>query len=172
MKSEPAHEALQVAKSIQEEVPKLGRPPDEGTTAETDQVVPRSLLDDTRGYLEKVANQVNGCYEHGWFDACAVMIRRLVETLIIEAFEQNDIAHKIKNANGDFYFLSDLISTTIQEKSWNLTRNAKRALSKLKDVGDKSAHSRWYNAHYRDIEKIMPDLRVVTQELLYLAGFD
>ena len=38
-----------------------------------------------------------------------------------------------------------------------------------KTVGDLSAHSRRYNAHKSDIDNI-PDLRVVVQELLYLAG--
>lgn len=172
MSNDSAKKALGIAKAIQEEVPKLGRPPAEGKMAQTDKVIPRSLFKDTRGYLEKVANQVNGCFEQGWFDGCAVMIRRLVETLIIEAFEQHGIADKIKTAKGDFYFLGDLINATIQEKSWNLTRNAKRALPKLKNVGDKSAHSRRYNAQYRDIEMIRPDLRVVVQELLYLSGFN
>lgn len=28
-----------------------------------------------RGYLSTVANQMNGCFREGWFDACAVMMR-------------------------------------------------------------------------------------------------
>lgn len=98
------------------------------------------------------------------------MIRRLVETLIIEAFETHGIDAKIKNSAGDFIYLRDLISITLAETSWNLTRNAKRALPKLKDIGDKSAHSRRYIAHRRDIDKVIDDLRVVVQELVFLAG--
>ena len=98
------------------------------------------------------------------------MIRRLVETLIIESFEHYGIANKIKNSNGDFFYLRDLINITLAETSWNLGRNTKKALPKLKDIGDKSAHSRRFNAHRRDVNKIIAELRVVTQELIYLAG--
>src|SRR5687768_3640064 len=91
-----------VAHALQEAVPRRGRPSDEGSRSESEQVVAVSLVKDTRGYIEAVVNQVNGCYERGWFDACAVMIRRLLETLIIEAFEANGLADKIKNASGDY----------------------------------------------------------------------
>jgi hypothetical protein len=98
------------------------------------------------------------------------MVRRLVETLIIEVFEHHSIAHKIQDSNGDFLLLNDLINLTLSDPTWNLTRNTKRGLPKLKSVGDLSAHSRRYNAHRQDIEKIIDDLRVVVQEMVYLAG--
>lgn len=162
--------ALGIAKRIQDEMPRRSIPPDEGLAADSQQVIPFSIVRNTRGYLEKVANQINGSYEYGWFDACAVMIRRLVETLIIEAFEHNGIAYKIQDPNGDFLPLKDLVNLTLIEQTWNLTRNTRKGLPKLKSVGDLSAHSRRYVAHRQDIEKIIDDLRVVAQELVYLAG--
>ena len=165
-----AHLALSTAKSIQGEVPKRGAPPDEGLKPESEQVISFSLVRGTRGYIEKVTNQINGCYERGWFDACAVMIRRLVETLIIETYEKHGIADKIKSPSGDFYFLSDQIDSMIKETTWNLSRNTKMALPRLKSIGDLSAHSRRYNAHKPDIDRIIGDLRIVVQELIYLSG--
>lgn len=162
--------ALDIAKRIQEEVQRRGIPPEEGFAAESQQVIPISVVRGTRGYLEKVANQVNGSYEHGWFDASAVMIRRLVETLIVEAFEHHGIESKIQDSDGDFLPLKDLINCTQSEPAWNLTRNTKKALPKLKSTGDLSAHSRRYVAHRHDIDKIIEDLRVVVQELVYVAG--
>jgi hypothetical protein len=164
--------ALELARAIQEDVPKRGRPPDKPTPPETDQVLPNSLFTGTQGYLEKIAFQVNGCYEQGWFDACAVMMRRLLETLIIEAFEHHQIAHKIKNGNGDFVYLADLINATLAETPWNLSRNAKRALPKLKEIGDQSAHSRRFIAHRSDVERLRGPMRTVTQELLMIAGLE
>jgi hypothetical protein len=98
------------------------------------------------------------------------MTRRLLETLIIEVYEAHGMAPKIQRADGEFYFLSDLIDRVIAEKAWNLSRNSKRALPRLKDIGDKSAHSRRYNAHRSDLEKVEDDIRVVVQELIYLAN--
>lgn len=168
--SEVAKTALRVVKAIQGEVPRFGAPPDDGLPAESEQVIPLSVIRGTRGYLEKTANQINGSYEHGWFDACAVMIRRLVETLIIEAFEHNHIEHKILDSAGNFLRLDDLINLTLNERTWNLGRGTKRGLPRLKSLGDLSAHGRRYVAHRQDIERVVDDLRIVVQEMVYLAG--
>ncbi|MBZ5636148.1 MAG: hypothetical protein LAO55_23715 [Acidobacteriia bacterium] len=120
--------------------------------------MPHALVKNTRGYIERVVFQINGCYEKGRFDGCAVMMRRL-------------IASKIQNpGTGDFMYLKDLIDKTLQEPAWNLGRNTKQALPKLKNVGDQSAHSRRFVAHREDIDKLSGDFRTVCQELLYLAG--
>ena len=98
------------------------------------------------------------------------MIRRLVETLIIEAYEHKGIAERIKNSNDEFFPLSDLIDKILSEKMWNLSRNTKSALRDLKRIGDLSAHNRRYTAHRSDIDKVLNDLRVATQELITIAG--
>jgi hypothetical protein len=157
------------AKAIDIDVRKELGPPDEGLLADTQAVIPRSIVRGTRGYIEKVANQANGCYEKGWYDACAVMIRRLIETLIIEAYEKHSIANKIQNSQGDFFFLRDLISCCLSETAWNLSRNCKQALPQLKDIGDKSAHSRRFVAQRGDLDPKLSDIRLVVQEFLYLS---
>ena len=144
-------------------------PPEEGADSKLELVIYYSLVKDTRGYIEKLVHQINGTYESGWYDACAVMIRRLIETLIIEAYEAYSISASIKNSQGDFLYLGDLISATLNEPAWTLGRNAKKSLKELKDIGDKSAHSRRFNAQRQDIEKVRDDLRVAVQELVYLA---
>jgi len=161
---ELARQALALAKRIQEEGPTQFVPPSAGTTPATQMVLPHSLVLGTRGYIERICYQMNGCYEKGWYDAGAVMMRRLLETLIIEAFEHNGIAHKIKNAKGDFLYLGDLIGAALTEPSWNLGRNSKGALPRLKDIGDQSAHSRRFTAHREDIDRILHDFRTVAQE--------
>jgi hypothetical protein len=161
---------FKAAKAIQEEISSAVGPPAEGLRSPSQGVIPAVLFRKTRGYLEKVANQANGAYANGWYDACAVMLRRLSETLSIEVFEKHAIASKIQNSQGDFFYLRDLIDLTIAEKTWNLSRNSKGALPRLKDVGDKSAHSRRFNAVRDDVDKLIPDLRVVIEELLSLAG--
>jgi hypothetical protein len=163
---------LALAKRLKAAAPKNYVPPSEGTRPTNEFILPQSMVKGSRGYIEKVVFQINGCYEKGWFDGCAVMMRRLIETLIIECFEKYGIADKIKNPKtGEFLFLADLIDKTIQESGWNLGRNTKQALPKLKNLGDQSAHSRRYNAHREDIDKVSNDFRGVCQELIYLAGF-
>ncbi len=144
-------------------------PPEGGLEAIGQPIIPFVLVRSTRGYIERIVHQINGAYSNGWYDASAVMLRRLLETLIIECFECYGIADKIKNSNGDFLFLADLIGKTLAETTWNLSRNTKQSLSKLKDIGDKSAHSRRFNAVRNDLDKINTDIRSVVQEFVYLA---
>lgn len=73
--------AIEIAKSVRESISQ--EPPDEGYGAESEKIIPCSVVRNTRGYIEVIANQINGCYEKGWYDACAVMVRRLIETLIV-----------------------------------------------------------------------------------------
>lgn len=167
---EEAKVLLNFAKKFKSELEILNKPPEEGLPAKNERVILFSLVRHTRGYIEKIVHQINGSYDSGWYDSCAVMIRRLIETLIIECFEAHQIANKIKNASGDFLYLTDLINATLCEPSWNLGRNTKKALKNIKDIGDKSAHSRRFIAHRQDIEKHINDLRVSIQELVFIAG--
>ena len=170
MRSMEPSAVIELIKQLKSDAPRDFLPPSEGTKSTSEHVLAFSLVRGTRGYVERVTNQINGCYEKGWFDGCAVMMRRLIETLIIECFEHHKIADSIKDPRtGDFLFLKDMIEKLLQEKSWNLGRNSKQALPKLKNLGDQSAHSRRYNANREDIDKVVGDFRTVCQELLYLS---
>ena len=161
---------ISIADNLHRDLNKIYQPPEEGSKSYYQNIIPDSIVRNTRGYIEKVVNQINGCYEKGWYDACAVMIRRLLETLIIEVFEYKKIDNKIKNSQGDFFQLDDLINLTLMEPLWNISRNSKGAFPRLKKVGDLSAHNRRYVAHLKDIEKIKDDVRIITQELISLSG--
>jgi hypothetical protein len=137
----------------------------------TDSVIPRSLADATRrSYLQKVTHQINASYDTGLFDCTAVMMRRLIETLIVELFESRHAEARIKDGNGQFFMLDGLITRLESEPGINLGRNTKLGLRKLKDLGDKSAHNRRFNAQRADIDQLGPDVRAATEELMHLAN--
>lgn len=161
--------ALQGVRQLRDSIRTRNPPPEEGAPSLEEPVIYFSLVRNTRGYLERLVHQINGSYANGWYDASAVIIRRLVETLIIEVFEKFDIAPRIQNTQGDFFYLKELINALVAEKAWNLSKNSKAALPKLKDVGDMSAHSRRFIAQRQDIDKLIGDLRVIVQELVTLA---
>lgn len=155
---------------LKQDLELLIKPPEETVYSPSQPVLSFVLFRGTRGYIERIVHQVNGCYQNGWYDSCLVMLRRLLEMLIIEAFEESQIESKIKHSQtGEFLYLSQLISKALAETSWNLTRNTRRALPKLKDLGDKSAHSRRFNAIRSDIDRVLPEIRVAVQEFLYIA---
>src|SRR5258706_16129298 len=128
-------EALALGKKLKAAAPKSFVPPSEGTRPANEFILPFAMVKGTRGYVERVVNQINGCYEKGWFDGCAVMMRRLIETLIIECFEHFHIESKIKNPDGDFLYLGELIDKMVQETAWSLGRNTKKGLPRLKNIG-------------------------------------
>ncbi|SHN46082.1 hypothetical protein [Chitinophaga sp. CF418] len=138
----------------------------------TDNYFPLSLFENTRGYLLMIAKQACACYDAGLYDACAVMTRKLVEVLIIEAFETHRTTSKITGTNGYYYYLSDLITELLAEKNcWNVGRNARTSIPNLKSMGDQSAHNRRYFVQSVEINKIKGDLRIVIEELLHIIDY-
>ncbi len=63
-----------------------------------------------------------------------------------------------------------LIDQILSSNSWNLGRETKQALPLIKSFGNRSAHNRRFIAKKQDIDKIVPGLRVVADEMLHLAG--
>ncbi len=113
---------------------------------------------------------MNGSYVQGWYDACAVMMRRLLESSILEAYEARGIQAKVKNANGDYFQLTELIANALTEPAWTLSRNTRTYLPQLREVGHLSAHSRYFTADKSDIEKVRSGCRVVVEEFLRHAN--
>ena len=132
---------------------------------------PLDLIKNSRGYIENIGNQASACYDKGLNDASLVMIKKLLETLIIELFEKNKLQEKIKDKSGHYFYLSDLIDFLLKEKTWTLGRNAIKGLPKIKKLGNMSAHNRRFNAKKNDIDNIKEDLRVVIEELIHIINY-
>jgi hypothetical protein len=163
--------AVVVTKLIQQTVTKTALLPSEVTAPPDQPVIPLSLFAKTPGYIPKIVHQINACYSVTAYDGCAVMIRRLMEVLIIDAFEKHQIGHKIKDANGDYFMLKELVKRAQNEQTFGNLSRIKKRLEDLKEVGDQSAHSRFYNAQRSYIDDLRIDLRTVAERLLYLAGY-
>lgn len=146
-------------------------PDDEDAASQpaTEHVLPLDVVRGTRKYLEQIVNQANGCYEKGWFDACSVMVRKLVEVLIIAVFEEKGGAATIKK-DDNFLMLSGLIDALLARTGWNLGRETKTALPLLKSLGDRSAHNRHFVARKVDVDRVLPGLRVAVEDLLHHAN--
>lgn len=134
--------------------------------------LPEAVWRNTRGYIEAVCRQVNGCFKFGYYDAAAVMLRRLLETLIIESYEHLKREAEIKDGGGQYLMLRDLVERACGEKGHaglNLGRDSKANLKDARDIGNWSAHARRYNAVSTDLTKIQAGVRVAVQELIHIA---
>jgi len=65
--------------------------------------------------------------------------------------------------------LRDLVSRILTQTHWNLSRETKRELPNIKSLGDRSAHNRRFIATKPDVDKVIPGLRVIADDLLHLA---
>ena len=123
----------------------------------------------TRGYLEQLARQINGTYDAGFFDACAVLCRRLMESLIIEVYIHQQRHQEIQH-NGVFVTLERLVAHIKADQSIVLSRAAPKTMDEVKQLGDTAAHDRTYITPQVDIDDAKVRYRKMIAELLRLAG--
>jgi len=134
--------------------------------------LPEPIWKNTRGYIEEVCRELNGTFNHAYYNASAVMLRRLLETLILEAYEHLGRDAEIKDGGGNYLMLSDLAERACGEnghRGLNLGRDSKKALKDVRSVGNWSAHARRFLAHSGDLAKFQAGVRLVVQELIQIA---
>lgn len=135
---------------------------------QSDSIIPAEMLKGTRGYLEKLVWQINGCFDAGFYDSSAVMMRRLMETLLIDIFVQNKIADEIKDASG-FLQLEKIINAALDKKDFHWNRNSRKDMLSVKILGDTAAHDRTYVTQIGDIDDLKLRYRRLIQELMGFA---
>ncbi len=132
-------------------------------------VLPNDLTAGTRMYLERLSHQINGSYEYGFYDACGVLCRRLMESLIVETYIGANRHSEIQN-NGTFIGLERLIVHIKQDRAIPLGRGTADSMEKVKEVGDTAAHDRTYITKQVDIDDLKTKYRKLITELLSLSG--
>ncbi len=137
----------------------------------TDNFFSMELLENTRDYIRQTASQMCKCYEIELYDAALVMMRKLIETLIIECFERYNATNGIKDSEDNFLFLSHLIPAYLNKKEFSVSKNTKKSLMKLKEKGDLSAHNRRFIAKRPDLDNCKFELRQFVQDIVYLIDY-
>lgn len=135
--------------------------------------IPEAVWIDTRSYIENVCRQLNGCFVHAYYDAAFVMLRRLMETLIIEAYDHLNRRAEIDESSGNPHMFGKLVERAKGEnnhKGLSIGRNTKNALEEVKKLGDRAAHDRRFNACAADLTKIQVDVRAGVQDLIQVAS--
>lgn len=137
----------------------------------TDELLPLDIIETAPYYIKLTAKQMNQCFECCLYDATLVMMRKLIETLIIECFERHGIDGSIKDNNGQFFFLSDLISKFVTSNKWNVSRNLESHIKQVKKYGDLSAHNRRFLAKKSDMNDFKFEMRQVIQEIIMIIDY-
>ena len=119
--------------------------------------------------MEKMVHQINGSFDSGFYDCCAVLCRRLMESLLVEIYISQKRHHEIQN-DGTFYKLEKIINYAKSDKVLTLGGNTPNTMMEIKQLGDTAAHNRVYVTHQTDITLVRARLRTMIQELLHAAG--
>ena len=131
-----------------------------------DLIIPNQIVSNEKGYFQKVIYQINGCYQDKYYDASFVMIRRAIETLIIEVYESLNIEDQIKDSNENFFQFNKLIDEAVANPKIKLSKIAKADLKAIKKFGDTAAHNRRLNLIKQDIDKYSDSIRLIVEELI------
>lgn len=122
-------------------------------------------------YILLIVKEMCGCYDSGLYTACLGMLRKLIETLIIEQFEKYNLDSEIKDKNGNFYHLTILIDKYETTSNWNPSINLKKSLKNIKKYGDLSVHNRRFFAKKSDIDGLKYDTRLAIQEMIMAIDY-
>jgi hypothetical protein len=135
----------------------------------SDDLLPAEQTAGTRPYIERISHQINGSYQYGFHDACAVLCRRLIESLLIDAFENLGFRSAIER-NGAIVGLDEIIKQATSGQFIKLPKGTPKILEKVKEIGDTAAHDRYYITEMHDIAEFRSGFRKAAAQLMGLAG--
>jgi hypothetical protein len=123
-----------------------------------------------RGFLDRIIRQINHTYSHNCYDACAVLMRRLFEILLVLSYQNLGIEEEIKDSsNSGYIMLEGIVKNAINNSTLKLSR-IKNEFEKFRVIGNFSAHNITYTAGKKDIDDIKIVYRVMLEELFNKAG--
>ena len=142
---------------------------DSTTVEQLGSILPDALFDQLPPNVQSLCKQINASYENNLFDCTAVIMRRLLESLLVLSYQKAGIETDI--LNGNYHITLDkIIKNAEQNATLALSSNTKKDMSIFKDLGNYSAHKIWYNCTQGDIKPHILKYRAIIEELMYKAG--
>ena len=121
-------------------------------------------------YLDKLVWQINSCSGNNCYDACAVLMRRLFEVLLVLTYQNKGAEADITRPDGTHKMLEGIVKDARQNPKLGIPSRISNNYDVFRDVGNYSAHSITYTAGKLDIDKIARDYRVMLEDLYTRAG--
>lgn len=143
---------------------------------DTETVVSNSeLLDESkfcgkRSYLDRLIKQINHTYKNNCYDACAVLLRRVFEIVLVLSFQRNGIESEITKPDGTHMMLEGITKKAAGNIVLKIPKRISDNFDTFRDVGNSSAHNITYIAMRKDIDDISRAYRVMLEELYNKAG--
>ena len=97
-------------------------------------ILPDSLLVGKRSYIERFGKQINVSYSQNLYDACAVLMRRMVEICLIHTYENLGLEPTIQNGKS-YIDLKAIIKDAVANPVLNLTKDSQECLGWISGTG-------------------------------------
>ena len=140
------------------------------TIESNDELIEEAKFCGKRPFLTRLIQQINFTYGNNCFDACAVLMRRLFEVLLVLAYQNKGIEADITKPDGSHKMLEGIVKDAVQNKALGVPVRISKNFDAFREVGNNSAHSITYTAGKLDIDNIARDYRVMMEDLYNRAG--
>jgi Domain of unknown function (DUF4145) len=122
-------------------------------------------------YILRLVPQINGSYENQWHEAAAMVLRRLMETLIIELYSRRGWRRDIQDTDtNEFLPLKALINKLNGDARLHMQKRTIEGLNKVKELGDTAAHDFKIRIRKSDLDKIQSAVRLTCERLIFTIG--
>jgi hypothetical protein len=147
-----------------------GAKPKQSPSAEN-QFLDPEIFQHQPDYICRLVPQINGCHEREWFEACAMVVRRLVETLLITLYDKKGWKGDLTYPNGDLFGLKKIINVVSTDTRLGLDNKTLNGLTEilkdLKNLGDTAAHDYRVKTRRQDLAAAQKPLRFTCERLIF-----
>lgn len=126
------------------------------------------IFRDCPPFIKYLEPQINGCWDRQWYEACALTVRRLLESLIIYLYEKRGWGKEIKDQDG-YLKLQNLVDKICGDSRIGLDKRSQQGLKHFKQFGDVAAHDFRVRIRKSDLEQKRNDLRLACERLIFIT---
>ena len=157
-----------VLQSLEKEIGKAWQ--DTETIISNSELIEEVKFCGKKPFIDRLIKQINFTYGNNCYDACAVLMRRLFEILLVLSYQNLGIEADITNSQGYHFMLEGIVKNAVQNKKLNVPSRIAKNFDSFREVGNNSAHSITYTAGKKDIDDIKVNYRVMMEDLFNRAG--
>jgi len=129
------------------------------------------ILDRMPPYIVRLVPQINGTYDQEWYEGTAMVLRRLMETLIIELYTRRGWSRDVQDPDtNEFLQFKSLIDKLNGDARLRMQRRTIEGLNKVKEVGDTAAHDFRIRIRKSDLDRIQSAVRLTCERLIFTIG--
>ena len=118
--------------------------------------------------FDRLVAQINSSYGNGSYDACASVMRRLLEASLILSFQSKGIEDTIRGNDG-YIRLDDIVRKAVDTDALGLSGKADDLIA-ISKIGDYSGHGPTYTLSANDINSVRIAYREVLDILYGISG--